>query len=269
MIAYTEADALGLVETFRGLARRTVVISSADVYRAYGRFLGLEPGPIEPTPLTEEAPLRTALFPYRKQAQGPDDFFHDYDKIPVERAVLGDARPARHGAAGCRWSTAPATPTAASHPTSSGWTIGDRQSCSMRAWPAGNAHGVTSRTWRRPSPWRSWTSGRRAGCYNVAEPDRLHRSRVGPQDRRGRRLAGRGRDRAGRSHPAALPHRAGPRHGLGPHPAGVGVRRGRHAGRGPGADGRLGAGQSGRSVPGDRAPGLRAEDALLAEIGIG
>ena len=90
MIAFTEADALGLVETFRGLARRTVVISSADVYRAYGRFLGLEPGPIEPTPLTEEAPLRTALFPYRQQAQGPDDFFHDYDKIPVERVVLGE-----------------------------------------------------------------------------------------------------------------------------------------------------------------------------------
>ena len=61
------------------------------MYRAYGVFLGLEPGPIEPTPLTEESPLRTALFPYRKQAQGPDDFFHDYDKIPVERAVLGDA----------------------------------------------------------------------------------------------------------------------------------------------------------------------------------
>ncbi len=68
MIAYTEADATGLVEAFRGLARRTVVISSADVYRAYGRFIGTESGPIEPTPLTEDSPLRTALFPYRKQA---------------------------------------------------------------------------------------------------------------------------------------------------------------------------------------------------------
>ena len=90
MIAFTEADALGLVEAFRGLARRTVVISSADVYRAYGRFIGLESGPVEPTPLGEDAPLRTALFPYRQQAKGPDDFNYSYDKIPVERIVLGD-----------------------------------------------------------------------------------------------------------------------------------------------------------------------------------
>jgi nucleoside-diphosphate-sugar epimerase len=91
MIAFTEDDARGLVETFRGLARRTVVVSSADVYRAYGRFLGLEGGPVEPTPVSEEAPLRSALFPYRGQAKGANDPFHDYDKILVERVVMGDA----------------------------------------------------------------------------------------------------------------------------------------------------------------------------------
>ncbi len=90
MIAFTEADALGLVGTFPGLARRTVVISSADVYRAYGRFLGTEPGPLEPTPLTEDAPLRSVLFPYRQRSQGPDDLFYSYDKIPVERVFLGN-----------------------------------------------------------------------------------------------------------------------------------------------------------------------------------
>lgn len=90
MITFTEAHAIGLVQTFRGLARRTVVISSADVYRAYGRFLGIELGPIEPTPLTEESPLREVFFPYRSQAKGPDDFLFTYDKIPVERFVLGD-----------------------------------------------------------------------------------------------------------------------------------------------------------------------------------
>jgi nucleoside-diphosphate-sugar epimerase len=89
MIAFSEADAVGLTATFRGLALRTVVISSGDVYRAYGRFLGLEPGPIEPTPLTEDSPLRTVLFPYRNQAQGPDEFFYRYDKIPVEQVVMG------------------------------------------------------------------------------------------------------------------------------------------------------------------------------------
>lgn len=92
MIAYTEADATGLVETFRGMARRTVVISSADVYRAYGRFIGTEPGPIEPTPLFEESPLRASLFPYRAQTQGPDEFFYHYDKIPVEQVILNEPR---------------------------------------------------------------------------------------------------------------------------------------------------------------------------------
>jgi nucleoside-diphosphate-sugar epimerase len=91
MIAFTEADALELVGAFLGLARRTVVISSADVYRAYGRFLGTEPGPLEPTPLLEDAPLRTVLFPYRQRSQGPDDLFYSYDKIPVERVSLGNS----------------------------------------------------------------------------------------------------------------------------------------------------------------------------------
>src|SRR5262249_37721261 len=90
MIAFTERDAQSLVESFRGLARRLVVISSADVYRAYGRFLNLEPGPVEPTPIPEDAPLRTVLFPYRQQARGRDDFSYTYDKIPVERAVCAE-----------------------------------------------------------------------------------------------------------------------------------------------------------------------------------
>jgi nucleoside-diphosphate-sugar epimerase len=90
MIAFTEKDALGLLNTFRGLSQRTVVVSSADVYRAYGRFLNQDPGCVEPTPLDEDAPLRTVLFPYRSQAQAPGDFFSTYDKIPVERTVLAD-----------------------------------------------------------------------------------------------------------------------------------------------------------------------------------
>jgi nucleoside-diphosphate-sugar epimerase len=91
MIAFTEKQAADLVDTFRGLTQRLVVISSADVYRAYGRFLGTEPGPIEPTPLSEDSPLRSNLFPYRLPAQGPNDFSYDYDKIPVEQIVLGNS----------------------------------------------------------------------------------------------------------------------------------------------------------------------------------
>src|ERR1700677_2199955 len=51
MIAMGERDAEAAMTAFAGRARRIVVLSSGDVYRAYGRFLGTEPGPIEPTPL--------------------------------------------------------------------------------------------------------------------------------------------------------------------------------------------------------------------------
>jgi nucleoside-diphosphate-sugar epimerase len=90
MIAYTEADARGLAETFRDLARRFVVLSSGDVYLAYGRIVGSEPGLNQATPLTEESPLRSVFFPYRSKAKDPDDFLYTYDKIPVERTVMAE-----------------------------------------------------------------------------------------------------------------------------------------------------------------------------------
>ncbi len=62
MIAMSEADARAAFEAFRGRAKRVVAISSGDVYRAYGRFVGLEPGPIERGLLSEESPLRKTLF---------------------------------------------------------------------------------------------------------------------------------------------------------------------------------------------------------------
>lgn len=89
MAAYTEQEARTVVDTFRGLARRLVVISSQDVYRAYGRFHGSEPGPAEPVPLTEEAPLRERLYPYRGQGRGLDD----YEKILVEQAAASPDLP--------------------------------------------------------------------------------------------------------------------------------------------------------------------------------
>jgi hypothetical protein len=54
------------LETWQGcqdfFCARAVVLSSGDVYRAYGLFTGLEKGPLEPTPLHEDAPLRQALY---------------------------------------------------------------------------------------------------------------------------------------------------------------------------------------------------------------
>src|SRR5207245_1254933 len=55
MVAFTRQDAESLVRTFRGIAKRIVVPSSQDVYRAYGRLHRTEPGPPDRTPLTEDS----------------------------------------------------------------------------------------------------------------------------------------------------------------------------------------------------------------------
>ena len=84
MAAYTEDEAQAAVEAFRGLARRLVVVSSQDVYRAYGRFHGSEAGPLEPLPVAEDAPLRERLYPYRGKGMG----LENYEKVLVERAAV-------------------------------------------------------------------------------------------------------------------------------------------------------------------------------------
>jgi nucleoside-diphosphate-sugar epimerase len=93
MIPLTEYDAVQVVETFRGVAQRVVAISSQDVYRAYGRVNGSEPGDPDPVPLAEDAPLRERLYPYRTSTpRAPDNprrILDDYDKILVERVVMG------------------------------------------------------------------------------------------------------------------------------------------------------------------------------------
>jgi nucleoside-diphosphate-sugar epimerase len=89
MAAMCGEDARAVVDACGGLVPRAVMISSADVYRAYGRLHGAEPGPIEPTPIDEDAPLRERLFPYRGERGGRLD---DYDKIPAEDAYRSDSR---------------------------------------------------------------------------------------------------------------------------------------------------------------------------------
>ena len=86
MHAMAEAQAIAAVKVFRGMASRLVAVSSCDVYRAYGRYIRSEPGPPDPVPLLESAPLREKLYPFRGEVAGADD----YDKIPVERAVQGE-----------------------------------------------------------------------------------------------------------------------------------------------------------------------------------
>lgn len=84
MLVGTPAEAKQAADIFRGITSRLIVASSADVYQAYGRVRGLEGGPPDPMPLTEDSPLRTHLYPYRGLGIDEDD----YDKILVEQIVM-------------------------------------------------------------------------------------------------------------------------------------------------------------------------------------
>lgn len=87
MIPMTENDARSLMITFTGIAKRLVVISSADVYRNYELLHGLVSAEPCPGSITESSPLREHLFPYRAQARDSSDVFYNYEKILVERVV--------------------------------------------------------------------------------------------------------------------------------------------------------------------------------------
>lgn len=87
-----ERDAVAVMQAFRGIAERIVAVSSQDVYRTYGILWRNENTSPNVTPIGEDAPLRSVLYPYRRIANGPDDPKYSYDKIPVERVVMGDPR---------------------------------------------------------------------------------------------------------------------------------------------------------------------------------
>jgi nucleoside-diphosphate-sugar epimerase len=94
MVPFREEDA-ARVKAFAGVARRVVVISSQDVYRAFGRLWRTELGDADPVPLTEDSPLREKL----------SNAGLDYDKTAIEQAVINDPNlpativrlPATHG----------------------------------------------------------------------------------------------------------------------------------------------------------------------------
>lgn len=90
VIPYTEQQAKDLVGVCRGIAGRIVAVSSADVYRNYDGFRGKPTAPPDPVPLSEDAPLRDRLYPYRGY-DTPFEWAHDYDKILVEDVILGDS----------------------------------------------------------------------------------------------------------------------------------------------------------------------------------
>jgi nucleoside-diphosphate-sugar epimerase len=89
------SQASATMDVFRGIADRVVALSSGDVYRAAGILHGTEPGPLQPVPLTENSDLRTQGQTYRKEVlqkilRTLPWLEDDYDKIPVERAIMSD-----------------------------------------------------------------------------------------------------------------------------------------------------------------------------------
>ena len=78
MLAFTRQDAEMLMRVFKGIVKRVVVPSSSDVYRAFGRLHGTEPGSVEPIPFAEDAPLREKLSIHKEK----------YEKRWVEQIVM-------------------------------------------------------------------------------------------------------------------------------------------------------------------------------------
>ncbi|WP_193227646.1 NAD-dependent epimerase/dehydratase family protein [Aureimonas psammosilenae] len=90
MVAMGEADTRAAVDAFEGRTGRLVLISSCDVYRAYGRLTQMEVAPPDALPLSETAPLRSALYAYRHREEQLGAFARDYDKVLAE-AVMRNA----------------------------------------------------------------------------------------------------------------------------------------------------------------------------------
>jgi nucleoside-diphosphate-sugar epimerase len=90
MVPLTRADAVDTILAFTGLAGRLVAISSQDVYLAYDILRNRTSQSPVPQPMTEDAPLREQLYPYRDLFP-PESRMYTYDKIPVEQTYLGES----------------------------------------------------------------------------------------------------------------------------------------------------------------------------------
>lgn len=86
MLPFSGEDMGNVLEAVRGLTRRVVMISSQDVYRAYGLLIGLEQGALEPLPITEESAVRTVLYPYKQQ----NEAYKSYEKLTAESRLMDD-----------------------------------------------------------------------------------------------------------------------------------------------------------------------------------
>jgi nucleoside-diphosphate-sugar epimerase len=88
MFPYAEKDAMDLSAVFQSIAKRIVALSSADVYQAYGRLIGLEKGNFTKEAIKEDSPLRSIHFPYRNAVKDEKDWRYHYDKILIEKYYM-------------------------------------------------------------------------------------------------------------------------------------------------------------------------------------
>lgn len=86
LCAYFERHWTVLQDALGDRRPRHLLVSSCDVYRNFGGLLGREEDPPDPTPLTEQSPLRTFRYPYR-EGENARAGLEDYDKIPLEQMV--------------------------------------------------------------------------------------------------------------------------------------------------------------------------------------
>ena len=96
LILSSRVQAEQFMNVFRGLARRAVVLSSMDVYRAAGILHGTESGPLQALPLTEISEVRRNRQAYPaasvKALQNVFEWLdEEYDKVSVEQTVQNDA----------------------------------------------------------------------------------------------------------------------------------------------------------------------------------
>jgi nucleoside-diphosphate-sugar epimerase len=92
MIPYVREDVARL-RLFAGHAGRAVAVSSMDVYRAFGRAVGTEPGEPDPLPLTEDSPLRSVVIDEKYDKVGVEEEAAAIEGLPVTIVRL----PAVHG----------------------------------------------------------------------------------------------------------------------------------------------------------------------------
>ena len=89
-LAYDRDDLALVARAIEEIPCRLVLLSSMDVYRAYGIYCRLEEGAPDTRMFGEKAPLRSVLYPYRKNAASVDDLLYRYDKIPAEQFALNE-----------------------------------------------------------------------------------------------------------------------------------------------------------------------------------